>query len=351
MPDKEPGPREDLLLLLGIDLFVDEDLAADLPGRHIDQPCAVTGVCRRRHQCLRLKEERQVFAEQDILVEHDLPPRDAPAFALAPQHILALADQDVGLGLDPVAVDQKPAPRRHFVRLRDRRRRFDDLHIRDQVRDARHRLLGPMYPGLDLLDAPNERVLALVEPSDVLAFAGEFALFLAVFDIAPHRHPVAQIVREQCQPFVIAPLVQEFGLAVEKFGNLMGQQETRGPRIAVGHLRNSTPAIASSTRATTGKPSCPQPRACACLYSSDASTPSCTGAPTSRAKAQARSMSFATMSKVPPEVNARVNTERGILSKVRLCPALAGTISASTLRSMPAFFATSMPSSAAMKLV
>ncbi len=44
MPDKQPRAGEDALLLLGVDLVVDEDLAADLPGREIDEAGTVTGV-------------------------------------------------------------------------------------------------------------------------------------------------------------------------------------------------------------------------------------------------------------------------------------------------------------------
>src|SRR5437763_10165943 len=89
-----------------------------------------------------LKKERQIFAEQYVLVEQDRAPRDAPFLTLAAQHVFAFADQDVGLGLDPVAVDQEAAPGRDFTRLGGRWRRLDQLHVRDQVRDARHRLLG-----------------------------------------------------------------------------------------------------------------------------------------------------------------------------------------------------------------
>src|SRR6476646_10735462 len=42
MSDKEPGAGEDLFLLLGVDLLVDKDLAADLPGLYIDQPRPVS---------------------------------------------------------------------------------------------------------------------------------------------------------------------------------------------------------------------------------------------------------------------------------------------------------------------
>ena len=80
-----------------------------------------------------------------------------------------------------------------------------------------------MNAGLDLAHAAGQRVLALVEPGDVLRLAGEFARLLAEFDVAAHRHPVAEIVGEQRQPLVIAPLVEQFGLAVEEIGDLMGQ--------------------------------------------------------------------------------------------------------------------------------
>ena len=42
MPDEQPGAGEDPLQLLGVDLLVDEDLAADLAGSEIDEPGAIT---------------------------------------------------------------------------------------------------------------------------------------------------------------------------------------------------------------------------------------------------------------------------------------------------------------------
>src|SRR6266704_445358 len=53
MPDEEPRAGEDLLLLLGVDLLVDEDLAADLARREIDQARAITDRACRCHTCLR----------------------------------------------------------------------------------------------------------------------------------------------------------------------------------------------------------------------------------------------------------------------------------------------------------
>ena len=84
-----------------------------------------------------LEKERQVFAKQHILVEDDRPSRDLPVVADPAQRVLALTDQEVGLGLDPVAVDQKAAFDGDLVRLGGRGRRLDHLHVRHQVRDPR----------------------------------------------------------------------------------------------------------------------------------------------------------------------------------------------------------------------
>ena len=49
VPHEEPGSREDLLLLLGVDVRIDEDLAADFPALEIDN--AAKGSARRtRHR-------------------------------------------------------------------------------------------------------------------------------------------------------------------------------------------------------------------------------------------------------------------------------------------------------------
>src|SRR5438094_70210 len=85
MADKQPGAGEDALLLLGVDRVVDEDLAADPPGLEIDQPGAVPGTACRHHAHLpdfvvkSSEKERQIFAEQHVLVEDDLAPGDLPA--------------------------------------------------------------------------------------------------------------------------------------------------------------------------------------------------------------------------------------------------------------------------------
>src|SRR4029077_11808077 len=51
MADEEPGAGKDPLLLLGVDLVVDEDLATDLPGLYVDQSGPVTR-CTYRHAYL-----------------------------------------------------------------------------------------------------------------------------------------------------------------------------------------------------------------------------------------------------------------------------------------------------------
>src|ERR1700730_9481858 len=101
------------------------------------------------------------------------------------------------------------------------------------MRDARHRLLGPMNAGLDLPHPAGQRVLALIEPGDVLTLACQLARLLAEFDVAPHRHPVADVVGEQAEPIVVAAFVQQLGFAIEEFGDFLGQQKARDPLVLV----------------------------------------------------------------------------------------------------------------------
>ena len=129
----------------------------------------ITAARSRHPSRLRVKRRRQVLGQQHVLVEDDLAPRDPPAAVIgAAQQILALADQDVGLGRDPVAVDQEPAFDRGLARGRPPTgmpRRVCTFEIMCEMRDDR--LLGPVDAGLDLLDPAGQRVLALVEPVDV----------------------------------------------------------------------------------------------------------------------------------------------------------------------------------------
>src|SRR5207249_11163269 len=55
------------------------------------------------------EEEGEVLREQDALVEDDLAPGDLPVSIDLAEQILALADEDVGLRLHPVPVDEEAA--------------------------------------------------------------------------------------------------------------------------------------------------------------------------------------------------------------------------------------------------
>ncbi len=92
-----------------------------------------------------------------------------------------------------------------------------------------------MDAGLDLLHALGQRVLALVEPVDVAVGAGELALVLAELDVAPHRHPVTDVVGEQIEPFPIAPLVEQLRLAIEEIRDLLAKQQPCDARVVLSH--------------------------------------------------------------------------------------------------------------------
>src|SRR3979411_2557287 len=137
------------------------------------------------------EEERQVLREEHALIQNDLSPRDLEGAVHPAQHVFALADEDVRLRLDAVAIDEETALDGDLARGRAVGARPEDLPGRDHVADARGRLLRPMDAGEDLLDAAGERVLALVEPVDVGALARELALALVVRHVSPERPPGA----------------------------------------------------------------------------------------------------------------------------------------------------------------
>src|SRR5688572_4006347 len=180
-------------------------------------------------------EERQVFRQQHVLIENNLASRQKPARPVAPELILAPADQDVGLGLDAVAIDQEAAGDRDLLRSGKGRLGALHLNIGDEMGEARARLFGPVNAGLDLLHAPAERLLALVEPVDVALGAGELALVVAELDVAPYRHPVADVIGQQVEPFPIAPLVEQLRLPIEEIGDLLAEQQPVDTRISLSH--------------------------------------------------------------------------------------------------------------------
>jgi len=98
------------------------------------------------------------------------------------------------------------------------------------------RLLRPVHARADLLHAAGERVLALVEPVDVHALAGEFPLGLLRGHIAAHGHEVAGVLGEEVEPVFEAPLVEELGFPVEKLLDLLLEQQP-GERKGLGAHR------------------------------------------------------------------------------------------------------------------
>src|SRR6266540_4633709 len=112
----------------------------------------------------RSEEEREVLDEEHALVEDDLAPGDLPAAVLAAQQVFALADQEIGFRLDAVTVDEEAALDGDLPRHGLGGAHRQDLDVRDHVTDPGGRLLGPVDAGANLLHAPRERVLALVEP-------------------------------------------------------------------------------------------------------------------------------------------------------------------------------------------
>src|ERR1700710_99885 len=90
MADEQPGTGKNALLLLGIDVVIDEDLAADLSRCEIDEAGMITPHFVHRHRFASvLKKECQVLRQQHVLVEDDLPPGNDPAVTGPAQRVLA----------------------------------------------------------------------------------------------------------------------------------------------------------------------------------------------------------------------------------------------------------------------
>ena len=90
-------------------------------------------------------------------------------------------------------------------------------------------------PRLDLVDAPLQGFLALVEPVDVVAFAGEFPVQLTELDVPAHRHPVPDVVGQQLQPLAEAPVIQQLRLVIQELFHLVLQQHLGNIRPNGGH--------------------------------------------------------------------------------------------------------------------
>jgi hypothetical protein len=114
-----------------------------------------------------------------------------------------------------------------------------EADVGDEVADPRQRLLGPVDPGHDLLDALREGPFVLVEPADVLAGAGVLVLLVGPeLDVAPHRHEVMQIIGQPVEPVAKAVLVQEIGLGIEKILDFLLEPEI-GEVVGVAHVHSA----------------------------------------------------------------------------------------------------------------
>src|SRR5262245_519265 len=79
-----------------------------------------------------LEEERDVFGEQNVLIQDHRPFGDfPPGGTIAAQYLFPLADKQVPLVLHPVAVDDKPVALLHLITARRH-----DLHVADHVPHA-----------------------------------------------------------------------------------------------------------------------------------------------------------------------------------------------------------------------
>jgi len=90
-----------------------------------------------------------------------------------------------------------------------------DAHVGKEVRRPRARLFGPVIAARDLLHALAQRLLPFVEPVRFVG-PGILALGLVERHVARHRHPVAQIVVQQLEPVIEAPLVEQLVLEREE---------------------------------------------------------------------------------------------------------------------------------------
>src|SRR5262249_49874190 len=90
-----------------------------------------------------LEEHGEVLGEQHALVEDDLAACDAPLTVNLAQQVLTLTDEEICLGLDAVAIDEKAALDAGLPRRKAGRARLQELHVRDHVTDPGWRLLCP----------------------------------------------------------------------------------------------------------------------------------------------------------------------------------------------------------------
>ena len=86
-----------------------------------------------------------------------------------------------------------------------------------------------MDAGQDLVDPSRESLLALIEPTDVLAFPGKFPVEFPKLNVSPHGHEVSNVVGKQGQPVFEAAFIQKLGFLLQKILDFLLEQQS-------GHL-------------------------------------------------------------------------------------------------------------------
>src|ERR1700676_2281332 len=85
-----------------------------------------------------------------------------------------------------------------------------------------------MDAGEDLFDALGHRPFVFVEPGNAFALTSVFPLILfAEFHVAADRHEVHQIIRQQIEPFTELSAIEQIGLTIKEFLDLLLQFEIR----------------------------------------------------------------------------------------------------------------------------
>src|SRR6267142_2504784 len=171
-----------------------------------------------------------------------LPPVMMATLPLSPRSSMnAPADEEVGLRLHAVPVHDESAPDVDLTRPR-----LQDLDIGDDVADSRGRLFRPVDARENLSHATRERVLALVEPAGVDALPRELPLRLVARDVAPHGHPVVDVLGQELEPLLVPSLVEEIGLPVEEALDLLLDEEPLDGRRLGAHDVAISPQLSAS---------------------------------------------------------------------------------------------------------
>src|SRR5262252_6824357 len=114
----------------------------------------------------------------------------------------------------------------------------------------RGRHLSPGIFGVNSLDPDSQTGLVVIEIKPLAGFR-ELALYIAgtLERVVPDRHPIADIVREQCEPFAELPVIQKLSFGVIEIFDVLAQ---RISHFACSAVRSSFSPAASSPNSYTG---------------------------------------------------------------------------------------------------